>query len=263
MSLSESIEEFVSERRFLISVIFPAVGAVMFLGSAEGILPDILSFNPLLILAGVFVMRLPLVAGLVPVTDRDATVALLAVSLYAYIIEFVGLKTGWPYGEFLYEIPLGPMVSGVPIGLPLFFVPLVLNAFLLATLSGFTSIRNRLPATVAAVLLVDLALDPAAVSLGVWSYTDGVFHGVPLSNFAGWILSASISTLIIEAGFRNIDLESRLLETDYMLDDLVSFQFLWGSINLYYGNIIPVVSVLALSLALWRTEKFSFAFEKS
>ena len=58
-----SLDKIVKENRFTISVIFPLVGAVTLLASAEGLLPELLSYNPLLILFGTLVMRIPLIAG--------------------------------------------------------------------------------------------------------------------------------------------------------------------------------------------------------
>ncbi len=45
------------------------------------------------------------------------------------------MTTGWPYGQFEYLVDLGPMLFGtVPLGLPVFFLPLVLNSYLLCLL---------------------------------------------------------------------------------------------------------------------------------
>ncbi|WEL23312.1 bisanhydrobacterioruberin hydratase [Candidatus Nanohalovita haloferacivicina] len=258
----DRLEELVSENRFTISVVFPIVGAATFLASAEGLLPGFLEFNPFFILFGTLVMRTPLIAGLRPLIDRKAGIGILAISLYAYLIEFVGLSTGWPYGDFSYLISLGPMVHGVPVGLPVFFVPLVLNSFLLVRLYDLKDFWERFLAGVGLVLLIDAVLDPAAVALGIWSYGGGLFYGVPLSNFTGWLLSASICLLVLEYVFRDIDVESRLRSTDYMLDDMVSFVFLWGFINLYYLNPVPVLIAAGFGVALYQNGRFSMAVEE-
>jgi Predicted membrane protein len=104
-----------------------------------------------------------------------------------------------------------------------------------------------------------LVLDPAAVSLGIWSYSKGFYYGVPWSNFAGWILSGSVALMLLEFGFDRSELVERLKETDYMLDDMVSFVFLWGLVNLYYGNIVPVGIVFFFATLLYLTERFDFA----
>jgi putative membrane protein len=263
LALQSRLETLVRANRFTIAVVFPVVGAVLFVAGAEGWLPASLSFNPALLLAGVLVMRLPLVAGLLPVVGRRGAVALLAIAGYAYAIEYVGLATGWPYGEFHYAVELGPMVAGVPTGLPVFFLPLVVNGYLLVLLlAGDRSIAIpvRVASALAVVLLVDLVLDPAAVSLGLWQYgTPGAYYGVPASNYAGWVLSGLIAVGLLEVGFDHRQLVDRLQRCEFILDDLVSFVVLWGAVNAYFGNWIPVLLAALLSLGLFRTDRFDFA----
>jgi putative membrane protein len=261
--LETALEGLVRENRFTIAVVFPAVGAVLLVASAEGLLPAPLSFNPYLILLGTLVMRLPLVAGVAPLVDRRAAVGIGLLTLYAYGIELVGVLTGFPYGSFEYGIDLGPMLFGlVPVGLPVFFFPLVLNAYLLVLLllgDRAASTPVRLLATIATVIAVDLVLDPGAVALTFWSYDGGgAFYGVPLSNYAGWVLSATVAVLAFDRSFDRVALAERLRDTEFMLDDLVSFVVLWGAINAYFGNWVPVLVAAALGAGLLYTDRFDF-----
>lgn len=253
------LEKVIEENRFTISVIFPLVGAFGFIASAEGFLPDFLAFNSLMILFGTLVMRLPLAAGLKPLLNRKSGTALVLLCLYSYLIEYVGLKTGWPYGSFEYLIELGPMVEGLPLGLPLFFIPLALNSYLLVNLFRVKSFFKRFFFTLSLILLVDLVLDPAAVSLGIWSYAGGFFYGVPASNFLGWVLSGSVAFIIFELGFDRLKIIERLEEKEYMLDDMVSFVLLWGIVNLFYGNILSVAISFFFATVLYDAERFDFA----
>ena len=253
------LENFVEENRFTIAVIFPFVGALGFVASAENLLPPFLAFSPVMILFGTLVMRLPLIAGLKPLMNRKADAGILLLSLYAYLIEYVGLKTSWPYGSFEYLVELGPMVQGVPIGLPVFFIPLVVNSYLLVNLFDVETSCKRFVMTLGVILLIDMVLDPAAVALGIWSYPEGFFYGVPLSNFLGWIISGSVAVLILEYSFDRTRLVERLGEKDYMLDDMVSFVFLWGLINLYYGNIFPVSIAFFFAALLYDSGRFNLA----
>lgn len=256
------LENLVRENRFTISVIFPFVGAVTLLASAEGLLPEFLSYNPLLIIFGTLVMRLPLVAGIRPLLDRRALVGLSFLTFYSYLIEFVGIKTGFPYGFFEYGIDLGPMILGeVPLGLPVFFIPLVVNAYILVLLlfrKGSESFLFRLPLVVGTVLVLDLVLDPAAVAINFWSYGSGLYYGVPLSNYLGWMLSAFVAVLTLDLSLDREHLLERLEDCEFMLDDMVSFVFLWGVINLYFVQMVPFVISALLGLALWRVDRFDF-----
>jgi putative membrane protein len=261
--LQRRVDELVRENRFTIAVVFPAVGAALLLASAKGLVPPPLAFQPTLILLGTLVMRLPLLAGVGPVVDRQAVALVLALTAYAYGIELVGVSTGWPYGEFEYGIDLGPMLFGeVPVGLPVFFLPLVLNSYLLVLLLLGDAARRRavrLLATLATMLIVDLVLDPGAVALGFWSYADGgAFYGVPLSNYAGWLLSGTVAVVCFDAAFDRTRLLDRLRSCEFALDDLVSFVVLWGGVNAVYGNLVPVALSACLFAGLLRTDQFDF-----
>jgi putative membrane protein len=236
------------------------VGAITLVASAEGLLPDVLAFNPYFVLFGVLVMRLPLVSGLLPLVNRRAALALGALFAYAYAIEYVGVTTGLPYGEFEYGVALGPMLGGtIPLALPVFFVPLALNGYLLTLLVLGDSARLapvRIAVVAATVVAVDLVLDPAAVALGFWEYAGGGYYGVPPLNYVGWVLSAVVATLLIDIAFRRAELLERVETCPYILDDMVSFVLLWGLINVFYGAWIPVAIALAFAGALVRLDRF-------
>ena len=256
------LDAFVDGNRFTIAVFFPLVGAVMLLGSAMewSVLPAALQFNPPLILFGTFVMAAPLIVGVLPTIDRRALVGIGLLMSYTYVIEYVGVSTGWPYGEFVYGVSLGPMVGGIPAALPVFFLPIVLNTYLLSLLllgERSTSRLVRLSIVIPAVVAMDVALDPAAVSLGFWSYDGGgMFYEVPLSNYAGWVLSATVAVGVLDLTFDRSGLESRLETCEFMLDDLISFVILWGLINAWFGNWIPVVVAAIFGVAILRAKRF-------
>jgi len=260
--LEARLDRLVAANRFTIAVVFPAVGAVTLVASAEGLLPDPLAFNPLLVLFGVAVMRLPLVSGLLALVDRRAGLALGGLVAYTYAIEYVGATTGVPYGEFSYGVSLGPMLAGtIPYALPLFFIPLVLNSYLLCLLvlgDRARSLPVRLAAVSGTVVAVDLVLDPAAVALGFWTFAGGGYYGVPLVNYAGWVLSAVVATALIDIAFRQAELLERVRTCPYMLDDMVSFVLLWGALNAFYRAWVPVAIALGFVATLVHLDRFDF-----
>ncbi len=258
----------VRENRFTIAVVFPLVGALLFVAGHEAWLPAWLAQNPLLIVFGTLVMRSPLVAGLLPEIDRRAGIALVALAVYTYAIEFLGVTTGLPYGEFHYQLELGPMLFGtVPMGLPVFFFPLVLNSYLLCLLllgSRASSRFARFVSSLAIVIVIDLVLDPAAVTLGFWAYDGGgAYYGVPVSNYLGWVVSGIVAVGLVELGFDWRALRARLDGCEFMLDDMVSFVILWGAMNAYFGNSVPVAIAVLLFAGLRRIDRFDFAVGRS
>ncbi|ADQ66659.1 bisanhydrobacterioruberin hydratase [Halogeometricum borinquense] len=258
------LDRLVRENRFTISVFFPLNGIVLLLASAEGWLSGTvlapLAFNGLFILFGTFVMRSPLLVGVLPHTTRRGATGVGLLTLYAYLIEYTGVHTGFPYGQFAYGVALGPTVGGIPLGLPVFFVPLVMNAYLLCLLLLGDRAEHtviRLCTVIIAVLAMDVVLDPGAVALGFWAYTPpGAFYGVPLSNYAGWVLSATVAVILLDWGYDQHILLTRLSECEFMLDDLVSFVILWGGLNAWFGNWLPVAVAALFGLGLLKTERF-------
>jgi len=256
------LDALVDGNRFTIAVFFPLVGALMLVGSAEGwaMVPEPLRFNPPFLVFGTVVMAAPMLVGVLPTLGRRGVAGLGLLTAYTYLIEYVGVTTGWPYGFFEYGVSLGPMVGGIPAALPVFFIPLVLNAYLLCLLllgDRAGSRLARLAVVIPAVVTMDLVLDPAAVSLGFWAYdAGGAFYGVPLSNYGGWVVSAVVAVGVLDFTLDQSGLFDRLDACDFMLDDMVSFVILWGAINAWFGNWLPVVVATGFGLGILRAKRF-------
>jgi putative membrane protein len=261
-----SIDQTVEQERFTISVVFPILGSVLLIASSFSILETTLwgytislNFNPYLILFGTLVMRLPLISGVKPLVNGKVGTGIVLLILYSYLIEFVGVITNWPYGSFEYGISLGPMIYNlVPLALPIFFLPLVVNSYLLVLQLSEKKLEKiywRIPMVITLVLLLDVILDPAAVSLGFWSYSEGgAFYGVPISNFLGWILSASVTVCVLDYVFESNLLKERLDSCEYILDDLVSFTLMWTSVNVIYQNWVSVLCSVILLIILVNSD---------
>ena len=120
-----------------------------------------------------------------------------SLALFASIIEYIGLVTGWPYGNFLYGGHLGYKILGVlPWTVGLSWTPLVIGVVALV----YTNTQSKILRILLPVILLltfDLLLDPVAVHLGMWSYLHGgIYYNVPVQNFCGWIFSGLVGTVI-------------------------------------------------------------------
>lgn len=88
------------------------------------------------------------------------------------------------------------MLGLVPYLLPITYVPLVIGAVAAAWAPGHPAPRVLLSAVL--LVLIDAVLDPGAVALGFWIWPEGgPYYGVPLSNFAGWLLSGAVSAALL------------------------------------------------------------------
>jgi bisanhydrobacterioruberin hydratase len=259
--VESTLERVVENNRFTIAVTFPLVGVAMLIAGREGLLPPEFAMHPYLLIGANLVMVLPLVAGLAPLIDRRALSGLALLALFTWGIEIVGVRTGLPYGEFAYQTALGPMLFDlVPLGLPVFYFPILLNSYLLALLFLRTpSLPRRFGLTLAIVVTLDLILDPGAVALGFWAWdVPGAYYGVPAINYLGWLLSGSVAVAILQLSFDHGAVLDRLDSCGFLLDDLVSFLLLWGLVNGYFGNWVPLALALGLVVVLLRSDWFDF-----
>lgn len=129
------------------------------------------------------------------------TGALLLVSIAGgggLVAEAVGVSTGLPFGDYAYTGTLGLEVLGVPLVVPLAWVMMAWPALVVAR-----TLVTRGVAVVAVGALAltawDVFLDPQMVDAGHWMWFDPdpglpLVPGVPLTNYAGWLL---VSTLVI------------------------------------------------------------------
>jgi putative membrane protein len=179
---------------------------------------------------------------------RSATLSLLALSSFGYAIEAIGVATGFPYGTFYYGDALGPRLAGiVPLLLPLSYAPLVIGA-----VAAAWGTRLRLLHVLYATLLLvwmDAILDPGAASLGFWVWPGGgAYYGVPISNYAGWLLSGAIATTLLLVAGRWSEPPGPTL-----LDSATIATTFWTGVAVLSGMVAPaLLGALLLAYLLAR-----------
>jgi len=169
---------------------------------------------------------------------RDGAILISALGLYALLIETSAILTGFPYGHFGYSDLLGFRMFGlVPWTVAFAWTPLILGAYAVA--ANLSSDRPvRIAATTLAVTLFDVVLDPGAVLLGFWQYKGGGwFYGVPMSNFAGWLVSGFIGASLIE--FMVTRFRPLLPTPVQMASSAIFIIFFWSAIALHGGLYLP------------------------
>lgn len=122
---------------------------------------------------------------------------LFILGILAIVIEALAIQFGIPYGHFVYNAKTGIMVgSTVPLSTPFVWVPILLGS--VGIVSGFR-IRwlFKLVLTALVMVSIDLLVDPVAVTLGLWRWVEpGMYYGVPVVNYAGWIVSSLVGSCI-------------------------------------------------------------------
>jgi uncharacterized membrane protein len=126
---------------------------------------------------------------------RGAAVLLAVAGGGGLLVEAVGMHTGVPFGAYAYTGDLGAEVLGVPAIVPLAWAMMAWPALVVGR-----ALARRLPvALVGGVALAawDLFLDPQMVDAGHWTWAHPqpalpLVPGVPLTNYAGWLLVAVV-----------------------------------------------------------------------
>jgi putative membrane protein len=134
---------------------------------------------------------------------RRAVALLLVATALSLGAELLGTGTGFPFGAYEYTTLLGYRIGGrVPFPIPLswFFMIYCALAITGRLLPARADWRGRVVwALVAGAILTawDVAMDPAmssATKHWVW-LTDGVYFGMPLTNWVGWYVTGSAIAL--------------------------------------------------------------------
>lgn len=131
---------------------------------------------------------------------RYAAIYALISWSFGTVIEILGANTGWPFGEYSYSTSLGVQVVNVPLVVPFAWV-MMAHPMLIAA----RSLNQRWSVLIAAwgLMAWDVFLDPLMVDAGHWIWERTTPHligvsGIPISNFAGWLLSALILMFVLD-----------------------------------------------------------------
>ncbi len=198
--------------------------------------------------------------------------------------ELVGVATGALYGQYAYSDNLGVKVLGlVPLVVPLAWLMMLYPAFettkLLFPHTSQSSVptplnlsryaRVLLAGTAAAAMTAwDLSLDPRMVSDGNWTWQNGgEYFGIPLSNFAGWLVTAFAIYLfwLIVTARQQAPARPMLRGLDALIDRLSGRSggmtrhlarplrsTIWTSLPVYI-YIMTWLSESIVNVVLWRT----------
>ncbi len=125
--------------------------------------------------------------------------AFAAVVAIGFAAEWVGIRTGLPFGEYSYTSVLQPQVGGVPVIVAVAWGGMGLAAHAVASALVRERGLARWAVGAAALTAWDLFLDPQMLRLDLWTWADGgPYRDVPVSNFAGWLIVSFLVMLVID-----------------------------------------------------------------
>jgi len=226
-----------------LSLLFFAIGVIMSFIPAD-------QFVEIGSIIAVIMISFPAFYGMWKLFGKRGIMAVIALGLFALIIETIGIHTGFPYSSFEYMMPFGYRLFGTtPWTVFIAWSPLVIGAFLMARL-WFKQSRSRFLIYIGILIAADSVLDPGAVARGLWEYTNGgLWFDVPLQNFVGWIISGTIAYIILKLILKNREIKNTQYNWIGSLSLLLSI-FLWTGVNIGYQLWLPAVIGITLGIII-------------
>jgi putative membrane protein len=124
---------------------------------------------------------------------RRIIVSLIAIYLFGFFIEVIGINTGFPFGEYHYSPVLGLQLLETPLMIGLNWLILVYGAvYMLKPIIKNVYLNSVLAALF--LLCLDLFIEPVAIRFNMWSW-DGI--AVPIQNFTAWAITALVLSFLL------------------------------------------------------------------
>jgi putative membrane protein len=137
---------------------------------------------------------------------------LLCIGMGAFF-EALSLRSGFPFGHYVFTDLMGPKLFGLPVLLALAYVgmgylswivALVILGYRYRPIAGSGMVRVPLVASLVMVAW-DFSMDPIWANIDrAWIWRDGgAYFGVPISNFLGWLLTVLVIYQLFALYLRN------------------------------------------------------------
>ena len=178
----------------IIKIIYSLLTLIFFILFGGGLLSQIL--NPELFkntswTPPVFI----LIASLICLLNKNTKtiIILLLAGFLGFLSEIIGVKTGFPYGEYFYTETLGIKIFDVPIVLISSWI--IITTFSLDILNSLHLNKFFFPILFSIISTTyDLLIDPLMSGpLNYWEWNNhGDHFGIPVSNFLGWIIVSAL-----------------------------------------------------------------------
>ncbi len=128
----------------------------------------------------------------------------LVIVIAGIVVEIVGVNTGLIFGSYEYGTTLGPKVLHTPLMIGVNWLMLVYCS-LVITSRFIESTYFRAIIGAAMLVVYDFALEPAAISLGMWNWGGPV----PLQNYIAWLLVSFVMIWFADR-FRMVNTENKI-----------------------------------------------------
>jgi putative membrane protein len=220
------------------------------LGIVFGLLTYVSDFDTDLLvkISGISLLTICILANIyLTNTNKYIIYGFILTGSILYILEIIGANTGIIYGEFIYNTSWRPALWGTPVVMLFVWATLIIESyFMVYKKTANTFVRIVLPAVL--LVILDLVIDPGAIHLRLWSWANGgMWYGIPLSNYVGWLILGIIGSFIFYISTKKQNLSSIQnipMLYFYTLAFFSTYNVLYG---IYVPGIIGFVLIIILS----------------
>lgn len=116
--------------------------------------------------------------------SREFVFAAFLVGGAGFLVEVIGVKTGWIFGYYQYGPSLGYAIWDTPL---MMFVNWLTTVYITRQIAEMISKDIVITSAIAAALMVllDYFIEPFAMNYGMWMWNSG---RVPLQNYIAWFV---------------------------------------------------------------------------
>ncbi len=170
-----------------ILIIIYSVGVIGFLAGFETIMMDLTPYTLILSLLLLLITHRR--------WNRFFVAFMLTIMIAGYVVEVLGVETGWVFGEYAYGETLGYKVFNVPLLIGVNWFVLVYSS---GMISNLMKVHWFFRAVIGATLMVllDVSLEPVAVAYDFWSWGN---HVIPVRNYIAWFMTSLIFQMVFQS----------------------------------------------------------------
>jgi putative membrane protein len=125
-----------------------------------------------------------LLAGSMKKKDSTFVATLLSCYIIGFSAEWIGVHTGYLFGNYGYGAVLGPKLDAIPLLIGINWYLLAISAHWLVSKFKQRMLVSVLLAS-AVMTGIDFLIEPVAVDLGFWTWQNNI---IPWTNYLGWFL---------------------------------------------------------------------------
>jgi putative membrane protein len=181
-----------------------------------------------------------------------ASVLASLILLLSYLIEYIGVTTGQPFGSYNYTGALPPLISGVPPGITFAWFSVTVSSYMLtAYLYGKAGILSASFISSVLILATDILLEPFASFINdFWQWDMEI---IPFQNFVSWLVIGFLFSLMISVFIKPEKLRASaqsFKNIPYIVFAVNTFTFLILNLSHGYFLLSVIASVIILILAI-------------